>query len=393
MPSKWQRLKPRLAPLLQCYLIQFFTGMNDGNLGIVLPSIQSHYDVSQSIVALVFLCYASGFAAAAVLNGWMVRQLTQAKTVVVGAASLTLGFGMILIALPFPALCIFYIFVGLGVALIQSGANVFVGELPNATMMLNFLHASYGLGALVGPFAASSLLERTTWNMTYVVLCGIAGMNTVTAAVSFHDEDTVVADADADTDVPERGVVFATLRERVTQVGAVFLLFYVGTEVTLGDWAYTFLITERSDDTQSMAKVMSGYWAGLCIGRLCLGWVTSRFGEKQMVYGYIGVLNSTLITFWLVKSVWVDCVALVLAGIALGPLFPTLLSIARQTIPCRLYATAVGLLSAFGSGGSALFPYLTGVLINSTGVTVVPPLTMAMACVLFIGWLFIPNPA
>lgn len=30
--------------------------------GIILPSIKAHYQVTQSIVSIVFLCYASGFA-------------------------------------------------------------------------------------------------------------------------------------------------------------------------------------------------------------------------------------------------------------------------------------------------------------------------------------------
>lgn len=45
-----------------------------------------------------------------------------------------------------------------------------------------------------------------------------------------------------------------------------------------------------------------------------------------------------------------------------------------------------------GSGGAALFPYVTGVLIGEVGVKVMPPLATAMACTIFMGWMFIPNP-
>lgn len=55
-----------------------------------------------------------------------------------------------------------------------------------------------------------------------------------------------------------------------------------------------------------MAHIMSGYWAGLCAGRIALGYVTLRLGEKRMVYIYIGVLISMLTAFWLIPIVAVD---------------------------------------------------------------------------------------
>lgn len=141
--------------------------------GIILPSIKDQYNLSQSVVSIVFLCYASGYAvgnyhvgtvgtaqctffimgtnwslrflfcditSAALSNGFLIKWLTQAKTAMLGSLSLVVGFLLLTFALPFSASCVFYVFVGFGVALTQSGANVFVGELPNATMMLNFLH-------------------------------------------------------------------------------------------------------------------------------------------------------------------------------------------------------------------------------------------------------------
>lgn len=38
--------------------------------------------------------------------------------------------------------------------------------------------------------------------------------------------------------------------------------------------------------------------------------------------------------------------ALVVTGFALGPIFPTTVSVAHQIMPTKLYATAVGFLSA-----------------------------------------------
>ncbi|KAI9256640.1 major facilitator superfamily domain-containing protein [Phascolomyces articulosus] len=360
--------------------------------------MKEYYGVDQSVISTVFLCYASGFAIAALLNGMIIKKLTQAKTVMVGALSLSIGFIMLLMALPFPVLCVFYVFVGFGVALTQSGANVFVGELPNATMMLNFLHASFGLGALVGPFIASALLQYRPWNYTYLVLSSFAVVNLITCIFSFRHlkiaEERDQDDRRRQDERPEKqgNALAQAIRYRIAYIGCLYLLVYVGIEVTIGDWAYTFLISERSHDQEAMAHLLSGYWAGLCVGRICLGYVTLKFGEKRMVYIYISVLICMCAMFWAVPFVAVSAIALVVSGVALGPLFPTILSLAKQCVPCHLYATCVGFLCACGSGGSALFPYLAGILINGFGVGVMPPFTVAMSSTIFAFWFFIPNP-
>ncbi|KAI9490062.1 major facilitator superfamily domain-containing protein [Zychaea mexicana] len=353
--------------------------------------MKSWYNVNQSIVSIVFLCYAAGFAIAAVLNGLIIKKLSQSKTIAIGATSLVIGFVMLLMAPPFPVLCIFYAFVGFGVALTQSGANVVVGELPNATMTLNFLHASFGLGALIGPLIASALLQYRPWNYTYLVLSSFAVVNLITSI--FSSGTTAVSSlGDQDQQDAQRNALSQVIRYPIAYVGAFFLLVYVGIEVTIGDWAYTFLITERSHDQKFMSHLMSCYWAGITAGRLILGYVTMKLGEKRMIYVYIAILIGMCVVFWVIPIVAVDAVALVLSGFVLGPLFPTILSVAKQSVPCHLYATTVGFLSAFGSGGSALFPYITGVLIGAVGVKAMPPLTLAMSTTIFIAWFFIPNP-
>ncbi|KAF7722624.1 hypothetical protein EC973_002896 [Apophysomyces ossiformis] len=326
-------------------------------------------------------------------------------------------------------MCCFIVFVGYGIGLVQASANVVCGEMNHGTMMLNFLHACYGLGALTGPLIASSLLEsHKPWNYTYIVLCALAIFNSIVLPLfgfrhlkikaereeqeekeaqqqeqEMEEENqappphpttmaaplnrrtsmsTIIPEEEEPIKKPTKGssnILAETLRYRVTYVGALFLLLYVGTEVTIGNWGYTFLITTRSSDTVAMARIMSGYWAGICAGRLVLGYVTSRFGM--------------LIVVWLVPFVGANATALVVAGVALGPIFPTTVAVANKSVPSRLYATTVGFLAAFGSGGSALFPYITGVLIGSSGIGTMPPFCMAMAIAMVIAWFFIPNPS
>lgn len=150
------------------------------------------------------------------------------------------------------------------------------------------------------------MLERhAPWTMTYVVLCSLAGANAFSLIFAFHDLRTAAEHQPEEKD-KSPNLLWASLRRRITYMGAIFLLFYVGAEVTLGNWGYTFLITVGSADTVAMARVMSGYWAGICAGRLFLAYFTLRFWEKRMTYCYLVLIVGMFLMLWLVPIVSIN---------------------------------------------------------------------------------------
>ena len=56
--------------------------------------------------------------------------------------------------------------------------------------------------------------------------------------------------------------------------GRLFLFAYVGIEVSLGSWAFTFLTEERHEAELISGWTVSGYWLGLTVGRS--SWETER---------------------------------------------------------------------------------------------------------------------
>lgn len=70
---------------------------------------------------------------------------------------------------------------------------------------------------------------------------------------------------------------------RVTWLSALFLLGYVGIEVALGGWIVTFMIKVRHENAFSSGMTETGFWLGITVGRLILGFVTPRVGEKTAI--------------------------------------------------------------------------------------------------------------
>ena len=61
-------------------------------------------------------------------------------------------------------------------------------------------------------------------------------------------------------------------------------------------------------------------------------------------------------------------------GILLGPMFPIALNHAAHVLPRHLVNGTIGWLSACGTGGSALLPFVTGAMAAKLGIESLQPL-------------------
>lgn len=70
---------------------------------------------------------------------------------------------------------------------------------------------------------------------------------------------------------------------RVTWLCAIFLLGYVGIEVALGGWIVKFMLEVRDGGDFASGMTATGFWMGITVGRIILGFITPRLGEKLAI--------------------------------------------------------------------------------------------------------------
>ena len=83
-----------------------------------------------------------------------------------------------------------------------------------------------------------------------------------------------------ETNASLRSALFARPAARVSWVCAILLLFYVGVEVAVGGWVVTFMIDVRHAAYYASGMTATGFWLGITVGRVVLGFVTARLGVK-----------------------------------------------------------------------------------------------------------------
>ncbi|KAK9311277.1 hypothetical protein V1522DRAFT_425329 [Lipomyces starkeyi] len=62
-----------------------------------------------------------------------------------------------------------------------------------------------------------------------------------------------------------------------------------------------------------------------------------------------------------------------------------------RLLPKRLHVAGIGFAAAFGAGGSAVFPFITGAMAESKGVWVLQPLIVALMCTMVVIWVTVPT--
>jgi fucose permease len=360
-------------------------GANDGAIGILLPSLRAHYGVDKGTISLVFLLVTAGFLVAATSSGLLVHRLGARLFLSLGGAAFFTAVATIWLMPPFLALLLAMLIMGFGLGIIDAGLNAYVAGLPNNSALLNYLHAFYGLGALLGPAIATIFLEviHWSWNSVYLLWVTLSLLVLAGFATLFRERsDPAQPVLEAHTG----NVLAASLKLRVVWLAAFFLLFYVGAEVTLGTWSFSLLTEERHEPALLSGWVVSGFWLGLTLGRASLGWVAQRLGNVRLIQLCLAGVVVGMILVWLVPAMPASAAGLWLAGFSLGPIFPTTIALASQLVPPRLLPSAVGFLASLGSSGAALFPWLAGNLAEWVGLWLILPYVVALTIAMLALW-------
>ncbi|KAL5501376.1 hypothetical protein ACEPAH_8636 [Sanghuangporus vaninii] len=375
--------------------ILFMQGWNDGTTGPLLPTMQSHYKIGYTVVSLIFVSNCIGFVSAAIANIRMVQKLGFGTTLAIGAAMQAIGYCIQGPAPPFPVFVVAYFFSGFGLSLQAAGSLTFVVNLKHSSNKMGLLLALYGVGALVSPLVATRFSTMPDWSYHYFVSFGGTVINLIAICLVFRfrrmevilDKAGQVVHDGASS--PGGGLYKQIFGLKVVHLLAFFTLAYVGTEVSIGGWIVTFIIQERNGGTSS-GYISSGFFAGLTIGRLVLLPVNKIIGERRVVFIYISVCIGLELTIWFVSSLVGNALAVAFIGFLFGPIYSIITNTAGRVIPHWLANGAIGWIGSFGQMGSALLPFITGVISSKYGVTSLQPLIVASMGMMLLLWIVVP---
>lgn len=339
-------------------------GLIDGAVGVAWPSVRQAFGRNLSDLGQLLAFGSLGYLVASTSYGRLHARLGTGTLLIAGSFLLTVGVVGIALAPAWIAVATAAVLIGLGGGLVDTGMNAHAALFFDVGS-INLLHASYGMGATLGPiFITVSLLSTDLWRGGYLALAALQLLSLV--AIWARKGHWAAAEPDRSTEVPVSG-----RRLRTLSLLTMFFL-YTGVEVATGQWAFTLLSEGRGMSTAAAGTWVAVYWGGLTAGRFGFGIVGHRLAPKLILDGSVIVALLGIAVLW-VDPFGVGVVGLPLAGLGFAAVFPTLVSVTPARIGRIASTRTMGYQLAAANIGAAGVPWILGVVASARGLVTLGP--------------------
>ncbi|KAI7781348.1 major facilitator superfamily transporter [Diaporthe eres] len=396
--ERWNWPKANAGRLVFACLSFAIAGMNDAAVGALIPyeKIENYYDLSYTIVSLIFLTPFAGYSVAAFTNARIHQTFGQRGVAIMAPLCHIVTYIILALHPPYPVLVIANTISGFGNGLTDACFCAWVGGMDKANTIQGFLHSFYSVGALISPLVATSMVVKAElpWYNYYYLMIGMSVLELVGLTITFWKKTGGVYRAEHARENQDGGAgagTRAALKSRVTWLCSLFFFAYLGVEVGLGGWIVTFMLRVRKASAYVSGISATGFWAGQALGRAGLGFVTERYGERLCISIYLACCIALQLLFWLVPQLIVSAITVAFLGFFLGPMFPGAVMMTAKLLPKHIHVSAIGFAMAIGGTGGTVFPFIIGAIAASRGVGVLQPIILSLIAVISIVWLSFPR--
>lgn len=250
----------------------------------------------------------------------------------------------------------------------------------------NFFDFAFGFGAFVTPMVLAAVLRRLGYARGLLLLSLLAALPAVLGVFAEMHPPAIAQSAAAAPPLPDPAAAsgsVALLTSPVFWVLGFAFLFFVPLETSSAGWATTLVLRHTPADVPDArakrfaALTLSGFWLGFTGSRL----IASILGATGILTTILGRSNEQA----LLVALGVACVALMLAlafvrgraatsatillaGLACGPVFPTMMAVVLLSVQPDTMGRAVGFFFFFASVGWTVIPMLIGIVARKTNI-------------------------
>jgi len=335
----------------------FLVGIVQSSIGPLLPLLERRLDATAATSSLIITAFFAGSLGIMLIISF--APLAERTTLPLGMGSFAVGsFGLFLSHT---------LWVSVGASLVNGistgaivlGVNSIFSRQERGVALVNLLNGYFAMGTVAGPLLAYfSLARGAPYGLAVSAIGSVLCLRI--GAVSGWPVRLLGSAGDAPKAAMRLNIRFSAL-----------YLLYGGLEAGIGSWGAVNLASHGMA-ASTAAVGMALFWAATGVSKFMAPLLVRRLTVFAMVIG--GLVGSAV--GLIVVSVGGGIVGYFIAGIFLGPVFPTGLAwIAHATDDRRL----TGFASSADMTGSIIFPTAIGWLISAKGSPAVPGLLAAMA--------------
>lgn len=357
------------------YLAFIALGMSDSLKGVAWPSMRADFSLPIDALGAMMFAATAGYMISSFVSSKLLSRLGIGKMLAISFALMAttlLGYTLV------PAwwmVVLLSVAGGLGAGAVDGGLNTYVAANYDEKIM-QWLHASYGVGATLGPAVMTfALTSLNSWRAGYQAVVGIQVVLVIvfTLCLPVWKRNEQPAETAAPKKLTDyRTPIRETLKQPRAWLSALLFFLYVGAEMAIGAWTFS-LLTESRGISVGMAGFITGsFWGMFTIGRFVAGFFAKKVSVNAMVQGsLVGALAGGLLLVWNPLQL-ANLLAVAVIGFSFGPIFAALMSGTSQRVGEHYAANTIGMQMAATGLGGATIPALLGVLAKQVSLEAIP---------------------
>jgi fucose permease len=272
---------------------------------------------------------------------------------------------------------------GIGGGIVVTAANSLNPDIrpDNPAAVSNLLNLFFGLGGLVTPLVSAKLFQKKPRSLAlFAATLAILGV-LASAVAPFKPASGTVAF--------QFSAVGGLLTSPHLLALSAMLFLYVTCEVGVWNWLVRHLIAQGVPESKALTILSLGFALGLLVGRVIASQILEQVNPKTVLMGAAALMAVTSFLMLRSSSPGVAQALVFIAGLAMAPVFPTVLGVVGNDFKSGSGATAIGIAVTFGWFGLAVSsPIIGGIAGNDPrglkrALLVIPAASLIMFLVSF----------
>ncbi len=334
-------------------------------IGATIPKIIETFAWSYTATGFVLAAGSVGYFTSTFLCGFLVQRLGT-KRVLVGGLSLQALSLLFFARYPSPVFNLILNFMlgfGQGGSEVVTNFSVLRMERGGESRLMNLMHATFCVGAILGPILLGGLLHTEySWQSLYrlvALFCLLTAGGFAT--LSFRSIDEVEM-------FEQRGSKRVQHRPLLILLFLIILL-YVGTELGVSNWIAEYYVKILGTSVSTAAYIVSVFWTGVLLGRLILSFVPGNRHQERTLVMLAGMCTLFLFIVLSLSRPGVTAIFIFLTGLGYSGIYPVVMALIGHYFK-RGQGMAVGIVSTGGGIGAFMFPFPIALLAESFGLRV-----------------------
>ncbi|MCR8660435.1 MFS transporter [Paenibacillus endoradicis] len=356
--------------------------------GSILEQLVTHYNVTYASGGQWIMNQFLGFLVGVLLGPTLSSRLGKRFTIVVAMGALTVAEALYSMLLPWDWMLIVAPLAGFGFGMIESVVGALVIELykdSKATAMSK-IETFFGIGALIIPLAAAFLIRNHIWEWSFPILTAISGITLLLwLSLSFgkNIDDQLAQPTKAQRKEASVTLKYTSKAIPFLIIAMAFFFLYVGMEMSFSNYLPSILIERTPLSESSAAGMLSLFWGFMVIGRMFCGILADRYGYiRYLVISMCGAVIA-FIGIAIFEGTTAILIMTAISGLSFSGVFGIGLVYVNSCISGMTERTT-SLLVACGGIGGALFPKLTGFVMDNYFVSATLSLIACIVAVMLV---------